>query len=133
MSTALIDDIIIMSSLPSLCESPSSKLSSIMDVKEGFCIIQEGLSSGNVAILGATGLRDFIFLERFDVTTVESSVSRELLPAEDNPPIGVPLVVPRLLDLTFDVWRRCNEFGGGRNENPDHCQTLHHHQNIHGP
>jgi len=72
-----------------------------MEVKEGFCIIQDGSSSGNVAILGATGLRDFIFLERFDITTVESSVSRELLPAEDNPPIGVPLVVPRLLDFTF--------------------------------
>jgi len=64
-----------------------------MEAKEGFCIVQDGSSSGNVAILGATGLRDFIFLERFDVTTVESSVSSELLPAEDNPPIGAPLVV----------------------------------------
>jgi len=104
-----------------------------MEVKEGFCIIQDGSSSGNVAILGPTGLRDFIFLERFDVTTVESSVCRVLLPAEDNPPIGVPLVVPRLLGLTCDVRQRCNKFSGGRNKNPDHCQTLHHHQNIDGP
>jgi len=107
-----------------------------MEAKEGFCIVQDGSSSGNVAILGATGLRDFIFLERFDVTTVESSVSRELLPVEDNPPIGAPLVFPRLLDLTFDVRQRCNEFSGGRKENPDRCchyQTLHHHQSIDGP
>jgi len=67
--------------------------------------------------------------ERFDVTTVESSVSRELLPAEDNPPIGAPLVVPRLLGLTFDVRQHCNEFSGNRKENPDRCchyQTLRH-------
>jgi len=103
-----------------------------MEAEEGFCIIQDGSSSGNVAILGATGLRDFVFLERFDVTTVESSVCRELLPVEDNPPIGIPLVVPQLLDLTCDVWQRCNEFSGGRRENPDDCQTLRH-QNIDGP
>jgi len=88
-----MDDIIIMSSLPSLYISPSSKVS-LMEFKEGFCVVQDGSSSGNVAILGAAGLRDFKFLERFDVTTVESSLCRELLPAEDNPPIGVPLVVP---------------------------------------
>jgi len=73
--------------------SPSSKVSS-MEAKEGFCVEQDGSSSGNVAILGARGLRDFKFLERFDVATVESSLCREFLPAEDNPPIGVPLVVP---------------------------------------
>jgi len=115
-----MDDAIIMSSLPSLCMSPSS-VSLSMEAKEGFCVSQEGLSSGNVAILGATGLQDFAFLERFDATTVESSLFRELLPAEDNPPIGVPLVVPRLLDLTFEMWRRCNKFSGSRKENPDHC------------
>jgi len=104
-----------------------------MKAKEGFCIVQDGSSSGNVAILGATGLLDFKFLERFDITTVESSLCRELLPAEDKPPIGVPLVVPQLLDLTFDVWQRRNEFSGGRKENPDRCQTLHHHQNIDDP
>jgi len=104
-----------------------------MEAREGFCIVQDGSSSGNVAILGATGLRDFKFLERLDVTTVESSVHRELFPAEDNPPIGVPLVVPRLLDLTFHVRQHCNEFSGGHRENPDHCQTLHHQQNIDGP
>jgi len=104
-----------------------------MESKEGFCVIQDGSSSGDVAILGATGLRDFKCLERFDVTTVESSLCRELLSAEDNPPIGVPLVVPRLLGLTFDVRQRCNEFSGGRRESPDCCQTLHHHQNIDGP
>jgi len=91
-----------------------------MESKEGFCIVQDGSSSGNVAILGATGLQDFKFLESFDVTTVESSLCRELLPAEDNPPIGVPLVVPRLLDLTFDARQRCNKFSGGHKENPDH-------------
>jgi len=93
MSTSLMDDIIIMSSLPSLYMSPSL-ISSSMEAKEGFCILQDGSSSGNVAVLGATGLRDFKLLERFDVTTVESSFCRELLPADDNPPIGVPLVVP---------------------------------------
>jgi len=104
-----------------------------MEAKESFCIVQDGSSSGNVVILGATGLRDFKFLERFDVTTVESSVCRELFPVEDNPPIGVPLVVPRLLGLTCDVRQRCNKFSGVRKENPDHCPTLRHHQNIDGP
>jgi len=104
-----------------------------MESKEGFCVVQDGSSSGKVAILGAKGLRDFKFLERFDVTTVESSLCRELLPAEDNPPIGVPLAVPRLLGLTFGARQRCNEFSGGRKENPDHCQTLHHRQSIDGP
>jgi len=127
-----MDDIIIMSSLPSLYMSPSSTVS-LMESKEGFCIIHDGSSSGNVAILGATGLRDFKCLERFDVTMVESSLCRELLSAEDNPPIGVPLAVPRLLGLTFDVRQRCNEFSGGRRENPDRCRTLHHRQNIDGP
>ena len=97
--------------------------------------MQDGSSSGNVAILGVTGLRDFKFLERFDVTTIESSFCRELLPAEDNPPIGVPLVVPQLLGLTFDVRWSCNEFSGGRRENPDHCYhcRIPHHRNSHGP
>ena len=106
-----------------------------MELKEGFCESQEGSSSGNVAILGATGLRDFKFLERFDVTTVESSLCRELLPAEDNPPIGVPLVVPRLLGLTFEIRRRCNEFSGGRKENPDRYRYRipRHRQSIAGP
>ena len=106
-----------------------------MELKEGFCESQEGSSSGNVAILGATGLRDFEFLERFDVTTVESSLCREFLPAEDNPPIGVPLVVPRLLGLTFEIRRRCNEFSGGRKENPDRCRYRipRHRQSIAGP
>jgi len=130
-----MDDIIIMSSLPSLYMSLSS-ISSSAEAKEGFCIMQDGSSLGNVAILGATGLRDFKFLERFDVTTVESSFCRELLPAEDNPPIGVPLVIPQILGLTFDVQRRCNKFSGGRRENPDHCchcQIPPHHQNIGSP
>jgi len=106
-----------------------------MELKEGFCESQEGSSSGSVAILGATGLRDFKFLERFDATTVESSLCREFLPAEDNPPIGVPLVVPLLLGLTFEMRRRCNEFSGSRNENPDHCRYRipHYHQSIAGP
>jgi len=134
ISTALIDEIIIMSSLPSLYMSPSS-ISSLTEAKEGFCISQGGSSSGNVAILGATGFRDFKFLERFDVTRVKSSLCRELLPAEDNPPIGVPLVVPQLLGLTFDARRRCNEFSGGRRENPNHCChcRIPRHQNSRGP
>jgi len=77
-----------------------------------------------------------MFLERFDVTTVESSVCRVLLPAEDNPSIDVPLVVPRLLGLTFEMRRRCNEFSGGRKENPNHCcryQTPRCHRNVVGP
>jgi len=82
-----------MSFLPSLYMSPSS-MSSLMEAKEGFCILQEGSSLGNVAMLGATSLLDFKFLERFDVTTVESSLCRALLPVGDNLPIGVPLIVP---------------------------------------
>jgi len=106
-----------------------------MEFKEGFCESQEGSSSGSVAILGATGLQDFKFLERFDVTTVGSSLCRECLPAEDNPPIGVPLVVPRLLGLTLEMRRRCNEFSGGRKENPDRCrcQIPRHRQSVAGP
>jgi len=57
-------------------------------------MLQEGSSSDNVAMLGATSLLDFKFLERFDVNMVESSMRRVLLPAEDNLPIGVPLIVP---------------------------------------
>jgi len=64
---------------------------SLTGLKAGFCTSQEGSSSGNVAILGATSLLDFRFLERFDVTTVESSMCRELLPAEDNPPLAAPI------------------------------------------
>jgi len=111
-----------------------SSILSLTGPKEGFCTLQEGSSSDNVAILGATSLLDFRFLERFDVTTVKSSMRGELLPAEDNPPIGVPLIVPRLLGLTFLSRRRCNEFSGGRVENPCHLLHYQSHQNKHaGP
>jgi len=117
-----------MWSLPSLCMSPSS-LSSQTGSKEGSCAVQIGSLSGSVAIFGSTTLLDFIFLERFNITTVESSLNRELFPVEDNPPVGVPLIVQRLLGLTFPSQRRCNKFSGGHNKNP-HCY-LHRYQRLH--
>ena len=77
-----------------------------------------GSSSDSVAILGATILLDRDFLERFDITTVESSERTGTFPAEDSPPFGVPLAVPRLLGLTFEVRLRNNEFSCRRDENP---------------
>ena len=77
-----------------------------------------GSSSGTVAILGATNLFDRSFLERFDITTVESSEHTGIFPAEDSPPFGVPLAVPRLLGLTFEARLRNNEFSCRRDENP---------------
>jgi len=55
---------------------------------------------------------------------------------QHNPPIDVPLVVPRLLGFTFEMRQHCNEFSGGRKENPDHCcryQAPHCHRNVVGP
>jgi len=79
-----------------------------------------GSSSGKVAIFGATTLLDFVSLERFDLTTVESSLCWDCPLAEDDPPAGVPVTVPRLLGFTFLARRRCNEFSGGRTENVHH-------------
>ena len=88
-----------------------------------------GSSSGSVAILGATILFDRDFLERFDITTVESSECTGTFPAEDSPPFGVPLAVPRLLGLTLETRLRSNEFSCRRDENPSHHDTrLHRHR-----
>jgi len=127
--SSILRHLTFLSNIPSLHMSPSST-SSLTEAKEGFCTWQEGSSSDNVAMQGATSLLDFRFLERFNVTTVKSSSCRELLPAEDNPPIGVPLIVPQHLDLTFVSWRRCNKFSGGRQENPCHCPHYQSRQNM---
>ena len=124
MSIALRGDNI-MSSLPSLYMSPSVSVSST-DGEEGECDARSGSSSGNVAILGATTLLDLLALVRFDVTTVASSKCGLILPAEDNLPVGMPLVVPHVLGLTLFVRRRCNEFSGGRIENPPHHRYWRH-------
>jgi len=83
-----------------------------------------GSSSGKVVTSGATIRFDPLILERFDLTTVESSWNGLVVPAEDDPPFSVPLIIPLLRGLAYLAWLRSNEFRSGRDEN----FHLHHHR-----